>query len=210
MNSKLQNHSRGYLPHILRPGASYFVTFRLADSLPKAVVDRLEAELSSGSSPDNLETERRRRIEHYLDSGSGSCSLRDPRIAEITSTALKFFHGERYRLDEWVVMPNHVHAIVRPIGTWSLSAIVQSWKRYSAREANRTLQRTGEQFWQTETFDRVIRNADEKLRVQRYIRHNPVTAGLCAEEHEWRWSSASWKQNNSQKPNDGRLQICAT
>jgi putative transposase len=189
----------------------------LADSLPQEVLDRLEVELvtlnkiSECDLPDDrTATECRKRIERHLDSGSGSCVLRDPRIAEITSAALKFFHGERYLLDEWVVMPNHVHAMVRPINGWILSAIVQSWKRYVAREANRILRRTGERFWQPETFDRIIRNDEEKARVRRYIRRNPVKSRLCAREQEWPWSSASSPDKGSEQLNDGRLQICAT
>ncbi len=92
-------------------------------------------------------------------------------------------------------MPNHIHAIVRPINNWTLSAITQSWKIKIARAANQILGKTGQRFWQPESFDRVIRDDDEMRRVRRYIRRNPVKAGLCAKEKDWKWSSAwtGWK-----------------
>jgi REP element-mobilizing transposase RayT len=213
-------HSRGYLPHIVKPGATYFVTFRLADSLPQSVLADLEAELrklcsadipicqshsSHTSSPSpsplkpepDLDRERRKQIESFLDRGTGACWLKDERIAAAACTALKFFDRERYELCEWDIMPNHVHVIVRPIHGWTLSAILQSWKLKIATDANKTLGKTGQRFWQPESFDRIIRDADEMLRIRRYIRRNPVKARLCPKEEDWKWSSA-WREPQQQ------------
>jgi putative transposase len=151
-------HTRGYLPHIVKPGATYFVTFRLADSLPQSILADLEAELqtlcsadipicpshsahSSSPSPSqpDLDRERRKQIELFLDRGTGACWLKDERIAAAACTTLKFFDGERYELREWVIMPNHIHAIVRPINNFTLSAILQSWKLKIATDANKIL-----------------------------------------------------------------------
>jgi REP element-mobilizing transposase RayT len=209
-------HYRGYLPHIVKPGASYFVTFRLADSLPREVLAKLEAELqtcsadipicqshsSHTSSPSpsqlkpDLDRERRKQIESFLDRGTGTCWLKDERIAAAACTTLKYFDGKRYELREWVIMPNHVHVIVRPINGWTLSAILQSWKLKIATDANKILGKTGQRFWQPES-DRIIRDADEMLRVRRYIRRNPVNAGLCIQEDHWKWSSA-WRERQEQ------------
>ncbi|MGA8598490.1 MAG: hypothetical protein WB676_27550 [Bryobacteraceae bacterium] len=63
-------------------------------------------------------------------------------------------------------------------------------KGYTAREANRVLRRTGEPFWQCESYDRWIRNQQELERVWKYIEHNPVRAGLVVNPEEYRWSSA--------------------
>ena len=90
----------------------------------------------------------------------------------------------------WVVMPNHVHAIVRPLNGWTLSRVLQGIKGTIAMEANRVLGMTGKRFWQPESFDRVIRDEKEMAAVRRYIRRNPVKAGLCATEQDWRWGSA--------------------
>jgi REP element-mobilizing transposase RayT len=195
------NHSRGYLPHLVRPGAFYFVTFRLADSLPREVLFKIERELndvqidlpsSSPTTPQyDRESERRKRIERYLDSGAGSCCLADPRIANLAAEILHSFHEQDYLLDEWVIMPNHVHALVQPRDYSNLSVIVQHWKGNIARQANLILGKTGTRFWQPEAFDRIIRHEEEKQRVRRYIRNNPVKANLCQFPESWPWSSAA-------------------
>jgi REP element-mobilizing transposase RayT len=201
-------HTRGYLPHFVKADASYFVTFRLADSLPREVLTELENELkelasrresncnSIGSSRNkypaetNLERERRKQIELHLDNGVGACWLQNEQIAEIACDVLRFFDGQRYELGEWVVMPNHVHAIVTPLKGWTLTAILHTWKLRIAREANVIIGKKGERFWQPESFDRIIRDEEEMVRVRRYIRRNPVKAALCAHEEDWRWGSA--------------------
>jgi putative transposase len=204
-----RNHSRGYLPHVVKSGALYFVTFRLADSLPQAVLREFENEINSLKPktkpraapnqplpPFDRDREKRKRIEAYLDRGAGASWLSDKHIARVACEALLFFNGQRYELDEWVIMPNHIHALVRPINGCTLSRVLQTWKWRIASEANKSLGKTGERFWQPESFDRVIRDDEEKLAVRRYIRRNPVKAGLCASEADWPWSSASnlWKK----------------
>ena len=206
-------HSRGYLPHVKREGARYFVTFRLADSLPKEFLLKIQGEragalqryhtqreaaaaLRSPPPPvdalNQIELEYRRKIERYLDRGLGACWLKRPEIAGLVAGALRHFDGQRYLLHDWVVMPNHVHTVFWPMANESVSGIVQSWKRHTAREANKLLQRTGNSFWQPEAFDHWIRNDAEHARCCRYVRNNPVTAGLCATPEDWPWSSA-WK-----------------
>jgi REP element-mobilizing transposase RayT len=198
-------HFRGYLPHVKREGADYFVTFRLADSLPKEVLLRYERERAerlrlvleakrSGSkttdSEEALNRNFRRRIERYLDQGSGACHLRQPEIADLVAGALKFFHGERYLLREWVVMPNHVHVLVWPMPNRLVGEIVKSWKQFTSTQAKRTLGLAPGRFWQPEPYDHWVRDDEERARIRRYIRNNPVKAGLCAQVEDWRWSSA--------------------
>jgi REP element-mobilizing transposase RayT len=206
-------HTRGYLPHVKREGASYFVTFRLNDSLPQAVLMKLQAERAerlrgldarqgqqktNGKMPRATETlediERAyfRQVENFLDRSSGECVLRRPDIAELVASALRFFDGERYRLDVWVVMPNHVHAVLWPMPNHALSEVLHSWKRFTARETNKRLQRVGQALWQPESYDHWIRNDEEHARCCRYTVNNPVKARLCAAPEEWRWSSA-WR-----------------
>jgi putative transposase len=106
-------YSRGYLPHFDQPQLIQFVTFRLADSLPKEVAQAIEHEIRKKKTPKRTwETERRKRVESYLDAGHGACHLRDPRIAELVQNALLHFDGQRYRLIEWAIMPNHVHVLI--------------------------------------------------------------------------------------------------
>ena len=210
-------HHRGYLPHVKREGASYFVTFRLDDSLPKEVLLRflgekaerlraLEIRKTTGASKpqtrqsedsaEEIERDYRRKVERYLDQGAGACHLRCPDIAEMASDALRHFHGQQYILDDWVVMPNHVHLILWPMPEFTLSEILKGRKQFTAKQANRMLGRTGRPFWQIESFDHWIRNDEEKSRLRRYIRCNPLKAGLCATPEMWRWGSA-WREVES-------------
>jgi REP element-mobilizing transposase RayT len=172
-------YSRHYLPHRDAPGAIQAITFRLADSLPEASFSGLQ-----GTGPD-----ARRRKQALLDAGHGSCALRDPRIATLVEHALLFFDGDRYRLLAWVVMPNHVHVLIEAGTTHSLASIVQSWKRQTARRANEILGRQGP-FWQSDYYDRYIRDEEHFDSAVAYIHRNPVIAGLVSEPQQWPYSSA--------------------
>jgi REP element-mobilizing transposase RayT len=210
-------HTRGYLPHIKREGSRYFVTFRLADSLPKEVLLKIQGERAEAlrrfhtqrdataklrtkappaDTAEQIELEYRRKMERHLDKGLGECWLRRPDIAGLAAGAVCFFEKQRYLLDDWVVMPNHVHVVFWPMPNHSVSGIVQSWKRHAAREANKILERTGTAFWQPEPYDHWIRSDEEHARCCRYVRDNPVKAGLCAAPADWRWSSA-WHEAQS-------------
>lgn len=207
-------HTRGYLPHVKREGAGYFVTFRLADSLPREVFFKLQQERaerlnrvclqqsatgkvqatkSRSAALQEIERDYFRRIEEYLDKGSGECWLRRPEIAGLVGGALGLFQGERYQLRAWVVMPNHVHVVLWPMPNHTLSAILKGWKGYTAREANKLLGRTGQSFWQRESYDHWIRNDVEHHRCCRYVTNNPVKARLCRAAEDWPWSSA-WRR----------------
>lgn len=202
-------HTRGYLPHVKREGASYFVTFRLTDSLPKEVLLRFEREQAealrrlpakaASEAVEGIHRDLLRKIELFLDQGAGACHLRRPEIADMIAGSLRHFHGGQYLLDDWAVMPNHVHVILWPMPNFTLSEILKSRKRHTARQANLILGRTGETFWQRESYDHWIRNDDEKARIRRYIRMNPVKAGLCQAPEDWKWSSA-WPGWNAALP----------
>lgn len=86
-------------------------------------------------------------------------------------------------------MPNHVHAVVSPQLGCTLSQVLQSWKGFTAREANRLLDKSGP-FWERESFDHMIRSLHSLERFIDYTRMNPVSAGLCARPEEWPYSSA--------------------
>jgi len=130
-----------------------------------------------------------KRIEEYLDTGAGSAYLRDERIAQIVEQNMLYFDNDRYRIHAWVVMPNHVHVLLTPCGGYSLSSIVHSWKSFTAKAANRILQRTGE-FWQPDYFDRYIRDERHFAAAVAYVEGNPTRAGLCKRNDEWSFSSA--------------------
>jgi REP element-mobilizing transposase RayT len=186
---------RGRLPHWEAEGAIYFVTFRLADSLPQSLLESLRAERNDiintakqmGRGLSAAETGRlaqlsSRRIEAYLDSGRGGCHLRSPSVAQLMATALRHFEGKRYRLFAWCVMPNHVHVVFRPLPSYKLADILRTWKSYTARRANQILHRHGT-FWQREYYDRLIRDDKELQRTIQYVIQNPANAGL----RDWPW-----------------------
>ncbi len=130
------------------------------------------------------------QVDAYLDAGHGKCWLRRPDIADLVADALRFFVDVRYELRAWVVMPNHVHVVVHPLPGWTLSEILKNWKGYTAREANKLLHLTGQQFWQTESFDHLVRDDEDMHRCCRYTTMNPVNARLCVRPEDWKWSSA--------------------
>jgi REP element-mobilizing transposase RayT len=151
---------------------------------------------------EEIHRDHRRKVERYLDRGIGECHLRHPEIAQIIATALLQFHKQQYLLDDWVIMPNHVHIILWPMPNHTLSDILKGRKQYTATQSNRILGKTGQTFWQRESFDHWIRNDEEKSRIRRYIRMNPVNATLCKSPEEWQWSSAwpGWKTVAHQMP----------
>ena len=186
---------RGYIPHWEKEGATYFVTFRLADSLPTSVLEQIKAERESIVKTANqlhraLSLDERRKlqrlaapkIEAFLDTGAGACHLRHSSIAEMVADTLWHFDSRRYRLFAWCVMPNHVHAAFKVFPGHTLAEIVHSWKSFTAKAANRILGRHGE-FWQREYYDHLIRDQAELHRAIRYVADNPQKAKL----RDWKW-----------------------
>ena len=160
--------------------------------MPQELLDRWRKQLSSEQNVD-VDAALRKRIELYLDQGYGECYLKDARVAESVQNSFLFFDGERYRLTAWVVVPNHAHMLLTPCPGQELSDILQSLKSYTANEANKLLQRKG-QFWQPESFDRWVRDADHFAKVIAYIENNPVKAHLCEQPEDWPYSSVWFRK----------------
>jgi REP element-mobilizing transposase RayT len=181
--TELDIRTGGDLPHWEQGSVWYFVTFRLADALPRAVVDEMKEERERWKRTHDLKNLSRdelaeyhrlfsERYENLLNAGSGSCVLRDPKNADIVNGALRFFEGQRYILDDYVVMPNHVHILVKPLTGHGLADILHSWKSFTANRINRQMGREG-QFWQHESYDHIVRNESAMQAIRRYIRENP-------------------------------------
>jgi type I restriction enzyme R subunit len=123
-------------------------------------------------------------MDEWLDQGSGSCVLQDSENAKTVADALHHFAGERYGLDSFVVMPNHVHVLFCPTGNHLLSDIVQSWKGFAAREINKRLGAKGP-LWQEDYWDRLVRNEKHYSKCREYIRENPAKAKLREGQFGW-------------------------
>jgi REP element-mobilizing transposase RayT len=174
------------LPHRDKPGLTQFVTIRLHDSLPASHRGEWESLLKLED-----RRERRKQLESYIDRGAGECWLAQPAIANCAEQGLRFFDGKRYQLRAWVIMPNHIHVLV-DIGNTPLAKLMQSWKRFIAREANKLLARGGA-FWQREYWDTYMRDTTQTAKAVKYIENNPVKANLVREAKDWRWSSARFR-----------------
>jgi REP element-mobilizing transposase RayT len=178
-------HNRGYLPHI--EGADYqMITYRLNDAIPVHAYERFK-----GTSEKN----KREKFEEAMDAGFGNCWLKRPEVATLILENWRRFDAINYELVAFVIMPNHVHVLIRVFENARLSSIVHSWKSYTSKKIVALLTEAGESpclpFWQTEYWDRYIRNQSHFNAAVAYIENNPVKAGLVASANQWAWSSAA-------------------
>jgi REP element-mobilizing transposase RayT len=133
-------------------------------------------------------------MDRLLDNArTGPLYLSQIEIASLVVDAIRRRHGVSYHLHNYVVMPNHIHLLITPHDP--VSKLMQSLKRFTAREGNRMLGLTGRPFWQEESYDRLVRNPNEFERIASYIEMNPVRAGLAATPKQFPWSSA-WPIDN--------------
>ena len=187
------------MPHWRQSGCTYFVTYRLADSISKQVLrqwDRQKVEWLAErgfilqGEPWQVgfeklgEMEKRTfqrkfsgTIESFLDEGRGSCVLGKRRAAQLVESSWRHFDGVRYTLHDLIIMPNHVHVMVTPSVGFELENILQGRKRHTAQEINAELGRSG-QLWQKHSFDHVVRNRIQFEKFSRYIAENPLKAKL--------------------------------
>jgi putative transposase len=170
---------RRRLPHIDAIGRPNFITFRLYDSLPK---NRQFPNLTSGQA-----FAARDRLLDFAQ--SGPMFLKQPEIANlIVDSVERGAELGHYDLHACCIMANHVHLLLTPAA--SITKLTRSLKSATAAKANALLGRTGQPFWQDESFDRIVRTDDEFRRITRYMENNPVRAGLAAAPEDYVWSSA--------------------
>jgi REP element-mobilizing transposase RayT len=175
-------HQR-HLSHWHPEGAALFVTWQLHGSLPDWL---LNGTLSLAP------TETFLLHDHHLDTAqSGPLWLKKPRIAELVTDSLLYTEQQLKLCDlrAWVIMPNHVHAVLVPRA--ALERITKAFESLTAGKANRMLHREGRPFWQQESFERWVRDWHEMERAVHYVEHNPVKAGLVDDAGDWSWSSAN-------------------
>lgn len=184
---EIHQSQRKSLPHWTQTGSTYFVTFRLADSIAQSRINEykeLREKWKEHHRPPYTETEQAQfdkifseKVNNWLDEGAGACILGKPEIAKIVADTLTHFAGERYELDKWVIMPNHVHALVTPKPGFGLKDILHSLKSYTAQQINKHLKKSGP-VWKQESYDHIVRNQEELIRIRKYIRDNPAKAGI--------------------------------
>jgi putative transposase len=172
---------RRKLPHWQPEGRSIFLTWRLYGSVPR---NKVTHSLTEG--------QRFLLIDQQLDTADyGPVYLKNPQVAATVEQTL-FTAANKWELFDlfaWVVMSNHVHVLLQPYKP--VQDITRAVKNTSARNANAILGRTGQPFWQTESFDHWVRNGKQFDRILQYIEENPVKAGLVERAEQWPWSSAT-------------------
>lgn len=182
------------LPHWDQGTVYQFVTWRLADAIPQSRLRQLAEHrklwLTNHPPPWDERVEREYHetfssaVDAWLDAGSGACILRDPTVHQIVAGALRHFDGERYALDSFVVMPNHVHVIFQPMAAHPVAKVVKSWKGFTSREINRHCGTQGA-LWQERYWDRLLRSPLHHVMCREYVRLNPTKAHL--REHQYAW-----------------------
>ncbi len=170
-----------HLPHWEQENVTYFITFRLADSLPKPklVLWKREREqwLKTHEQPYPEKEQEEyselfsKRINQWLDAGTGSCLLAEKENADIVEAALQHFDTKRYKLGSYVIMANHVHALISPNIGNELAEILHSWKSFTANEINKRTENKGA-FWQDESYDHIVRSPEQLAFYTNYIQKN--------------------------------------
>ncbi len=200
----MKYYYKRHLPHIQPLGGIIFVTFRLANSLPKKVIDQLKYDYKSlvRLSENNKQHKRIydrkiheliNRYDKYLHKTSkGPFYLRKTEMADLVCDTMKYHNGKTYDLISYCVMPNHVHILLQPYEISieeyvPISKIMHNIKSYTANRINKILGRKG-QFWEHESFDRYSRSDNDTVKIIKYILDNPVEAGLVSKRENWIWS----------------------
>lgn len=191
----------GNLPHWRQAAGLYFVTFRLADSIPKTILAGWDGERRAWMEAHGIKgypaspnwrkeyealPEQKRHMFHrmnerrlfvQLNKCHGECWLKEKHVREVVVNSIFHFDGDRWRVGDFVVMPNHVHLLVSMCGGYELEKVLYSVKRFSARAMNAVLGRSG-RVWQKEYYDHIVRDRAELCRIRKYIADNPRKAGL--------------------------------
>ena len=199
-----------HLPHWRQKGASYFVTFRLNDALPPQQLRELvelkrqwEVKNPGPKTEDLWEKYAREittKIEAWLDAGYGACYFGQPQHSRLLANALRHYQGTRCDVRCLIVMPNHAHAVIKPLDDFELEDTLGLIKGYVAHQINQQRNATGP-IWEQESYDRIIRDLHHLENVIRYIGRNGVKAKLPLEKYlRWidpEWEAAGWGFENS-------------
>jgi type I restriction enzyme R subunit len=191
------------LPHWSQAGSVVFITFRTHDSIPREVIERWDREkqdwlsrrgivteepwftvVPSLSEQDRTDFQRtfHRAREAFLDTCHGRCLLKRPELARIVAESLLHFDGARYRMGDFVIMPNHVHMLAVFPTAEAMKVQCDSWLHYTAFRINQVIGEKGK-LWQQEPFDHLVRSAQQYEYLRKYIAENPSKARLGPGEY---------------------------
>ncbi len=217
MSYEYREYYRRKLPHIHHPGTTLFVTFRLANSIPQALLQTWRNERDWLKAKEQVAKDEASKIHFHRQwfkkfedalhhDNPGPKWLSEEAVAEMMAECLHYRDGKMYELHAFCIMSNHLHVVFTPLlkaeslkpkfvtqglrfisDDPDLEAIMQSVKSYSAHKANKLLKREGE-FWESESYDHWVRDDSEFRRIVRYVLDNPVKAGLVDNWQDWKWS----------------------
>lgn len=170
------------LPHWRQKGATYFFTFHTADALPEAarielaeLRQRWLAWIDAKASEAEVEQLRKRimqRTDAWLDQGHGRGWFGNLTERQRLHDALLFFHEKRVEVGAFVLMPNHVHGIARPLGDIQLEHWLGGVKQYVSTRVDGK-QAGDEHLWFQESYDRIVRDRDHLANCISYMGRNP-------------------------------------
>ena len=194
-----------HLPHWRQEGATYAVTFRQSDSIPQTHLQSLKRWRSiwEQQHPEprteiewkQFAQEITNKTERWMDEGYGSCVFRESRFSRMMSDSLLHFQNQRHFTSCFVVMPNHVHVVIRPMSSFELEDCLQRIKQYVSTHVNKDLKQEGT-LWEEESYDRIVRDEEHLWKVVQYIGRNPKKAGIpVAQWLRWihpDWQAAGW------------------
>ena len=191
-----------HLPHWRQEGATYAVTFRLADSLPKEKLDLLKSMRAhwEAKHPEPRSAAAWRKyaktvttsVEKWLNQGSGECHFRQKKFADELARSIRHFQNQQYFVSCYVIMPNHCHLVIRPVVGFELEDILGSIKGVVSRFVNKANETSGS-LWQQECFDRIVRDEEHLYRVIQYVGNNPRLARLPTSQW-FRWVHPEWER----------------
>lgn len=198
MESDSIRYYRRNLPHFHPKTAIFFLTYRLHFSLPnhilKQIAERRRILNRKVIAKELTPLDKDKLLFNYFDAlldqeNISPAWLANYKAAQIVIESLLHFHKINYELICTVVMPNHVHTLLRTAENefekeMELLAILTRHKKYTARQINKLLNRKG-QFWQHESYDHVVRDEKSLYKIIEYILLNPVKAGLVDDFRKW-------------------------
>ena len=178
---------RRNLPHLYYDEGIYFVTYRLYDSIHPTELEKLQKIVNSKT--DEIKKRFFKKYDALLDKPYNDVKyLIKSEIAEICKNSILHFDKKDIEVICFTIMPNHIHLVFEILNKTKLVGdIMASIKKFSAREANKYLNKEGK-FWQAESFDRLVRDEKELYNIIKYVLLNPVNAGLVDNYIDWQYT----------------------